>query len=242
MFEDIKVVFKARWFNMYKKYNNLIRSVLTFSVLFPILTMVMLMPVQASDQGIKLNIAPHDTFVSSSNHEYHATMDAKSAPPGGFFFINLTIPKGYNFVFPQSGKTIAKYTWFNKNNDSKVIVIIISNNTVTETVDIRFSLDSGRSYITKRGLNITNMVIGTTSLKFTKPTSINPGYLNLSFGGKPGPILSHEKTTVEVAKGVLKSPSIAGKYTWLLEAKNSSTGTAFTASDVVVVKKKGSQP
>ncbi|MCZ7395517.1 MAG: hypothetical protein ABOK23_13425 [Candidatus Methanoperedens sp.] len=230
--------FEVREINMYKKYNNLLRSVLTFLVLFPILMIVMSIPAQAPGQGIKLNIDPHDTFVNSSKDEYHATMNTESAPHGGFFFLNLTIPKGYNFTLPQSGKTIAKYTWFKMMNDPKVIVIIISNNTVIETVDIRFSTDSGRTYRTKRGLPITNMVIGTTSLKFTKPSSISAGYLNLSLGGIPGPILSHEKATVDVAKGTLKNPSIAGKYTWLLEAKNSPTGTAFTASDVVVVRKK----
>ncbi|MCZ7355589.1 MAG: hypothetical protein O8C65_01530 [Candidatus Methanoperedens sp.] len=200
--------------------------------------MVMLVPAQAPDQGIKLSIEPHVTVVSSSDHEYQANMQAESAPPGGFFFLNATIPKGYSFGLPSPGKTVIKYTWFNKMNKSKVIIYIISNNTANETVDVRFSTDSGHTYRTKRGLLMTNMVIGTTSLKFTKPTSGTPGYLNLSLGGIAGPILSHEMVKVELSKGTLTSPRVAGKYTWLLEAKNSPAGTPFTASDVVEVKKK----
>ena len=122
---------EVREINMYKMYNNLLRSALTFLVLFPILMMVMSIPAQASAQGIKLNIVPHDTVVNSSNDEYDATMNAESAPPGGFFFLNLTIPKGYMFSLPPHGKTVLKYTWFNKTNDSKVIVIIISNSPKT---------------------------------------------------------------------------------------------------------------
>jgi hypothetical protein len=224
--------------------NNLLWRVLAVLTLFPILMLAMTVPAQAPaqsqapDQGIRINIEPHVTRISSSDQEYQATMQAKSAPPGGFFFINVTIPKGYKFTLPSAGKTVLKYTWFNKTNDSKVIIYIISNNTATKTVDVRFSTDSGRTYRTKTVLPIANMVIGATSLKFTQPTFGAPGYLNLSLGGTAGPILDHEKVKVELVKGTLTSPSVAGKYTWLLEAKNSPTGTPFTASDVVEVRKK----
>ncbi|MCZ7361004.1 MAG: hypothetical protein O8C55_13110 [Candidatus Methanoperedens sp.] len=164
-------------------------------------------------------------------------MEVKSAPAGGFFFLNVIIPAGYIFNLPPSGETIAKYTWYDKAGHSKVIIYIISNNTIAETVDVRFSTDSGRSYITKRGLPITNMVIGTTSLKFTKPTFNKVGYLNLSLGGTAGPILRHEIAKVELAKGTITNPNVAGIYTWMIEAKNSPYGTAFIASDVVKVKK-----
>jgi hypothetical protein len=214
--------------------NNLLRRVLTILALFPILMTAM--PAQAPDQGIKLNIEPHVTFVSSSDHEYQANMHAKSAPPGGFFFINATIPTGYTFSLPLPGETIIKYTWFNKTNVSKVIIYVISNNTTT--VDVRFSTDSGRTFRTKTGLTITNMVIDATSLKFTAPTSGTPGYLNLSLGGTAGPILSNEMVKIELAKSRLTSPSSAGDYIWSLEARNSAGGIPFTASDVVVVKKK----
>ncbi len=223
---------------MYKTHNNFFRSVLTFLVLVPVAMIVILMPAQAPDQGIQLSLEPHVTFAGSSHQEYIAHMHAKSAPPGGFFFLNATIPKGYTFTLPSSGKTVIKYTWINKMNDSKVIIYVISNNTATKTVDVRFSTDSGRTFRTTTGLPITNMVIGATSLKFTEPNSGTTGYLNLSLGGTAGPILSHEMVKVTLADGTLTSPSIAGDYTWFLEAKNSPTGIPFTASDVVVVKKK----
>ncbi len=226
---------------MYRKYNNLLRSVLIFLAVFPILMTVMLTPVQAPPQApgqvIKLNIDPDNTSVNSAPG-YNAAMDSKNAPPGGFFFLNLTIPKGYTFTLPSKGVQVASYTWFNTTNLSKVIIYIISNNTVTETVDVRFSTDSGHTFRTKRDLPIANMVIGGTSLKFTKPTSISNGYINLSLGGFAGPILSHETAEVILANGTLKNPSTAGKYTWLIEAKNSPGGPAAIDSDTIHIRLK----
>jgi hypothetical protein len=235
-----------------KMNNKLLRSALTFLAIFPILFMVMSALAQAPNQddrpniephdnpshsshNIILNIDPHETKVNSSP-EYQATMEAKSAPSGGFFFLNLKIPKGYKFTFPSKGERVAQYTWFNKTNHSKVIVDIIANNTITKTVDVRFSTNSGHTFIKRRGLPITNMVIGTVSLKFTEPSSSNVGYLNLSLGGTAGPILGHEKVIVDLAKGTLKNPGIAGEYTWFIVARNNTV--SFTASDVVKVKSK----
>lgn len=213
---------------MNKKYNHSLLLVLTFLVVFPISMMAMSMPAQAPGQDILLNIVPIGFPKVDSTPGYFANMVTLKAPSGGFFFLNLTIPKGYTFTLPSSGKQVASYTWSNK-----IIIYIISNNTVTETVDVRFSTDSGRTYRTKSGLPIANMVIGATSLKFTKPTSISNGYLNLSLGGVAGPILRNNIVKVGLAQGTLKNPSLPGKYTWLLEAKNSPLGPAAIGSDSV---------
>jgi hypothetical protein len=222
--------------------NKSLQSVLVLLVSFTILVMAISMPAQAPGQDpgkhVFLNIVPIGVNKVNSTPGYFANMVTVSAPAGGFFFLNLTIPKGYTFTLPSSGKQVASYTWFNRTNVSKVIIYIISNNTVNETVDVRFSTDSGHTFRTKRDLPIANMVIGGTSLKFTKPTSISNGYINLSLGGFAGPILSRETAEVILAKDMLKNPSTPGKYTWLLEAKNSPGGSAAIDSDTIHIRLK----
>ncbi len=221
-------------------------SILAFVAVFSILIMVIPVPAEAPGQdaklgmyhgdtnhNIKLKVVPEDTRVDSAP-EYHVVMEAKSAPKGGFYFLNVTIPKGYTFSMPPSGKQFAKYTWFNHKNESRVIVYIISN--TTNTVDVRYSINSGRTFTTQRGLPVTNIVIGTASLKFIAPAKGSAGYIDISLGGTAGPILEHELVEVELAKGTLTSPCVQGDYTWMLEAKNSPGSTAFTATAVMKVK------
>ncbi len=220
-------------------------TILAFVAVFSILIMVLPAPAVAPGQdaksgmyhgdtnhNIKLKIVPEDTKINSVS-EYHVVIEAKSAPKGGFYFLNVTIPKGYTFSMPPSGKQIAKYTWFNHKNESRVIVYIISN--TTDTVDVRFSINSGRTFITQRGLPLTNIVIGTASLKFIA-TKGNVNYFNISLGGTAGPILEHELVEIELAKDTLTSPGVQGDYTWMLEAKNSPGSAAFTATAIMKVK------
>ncbi|MGB8217113.1 MAG: PGF-pre-PGF domain-containing protein [Candidatus Methanoperedens sp.] len=210
------------------------RSILVMLALISIL-IAMMSPVMADDTGIKIKIKPSSTIVNSTDDSYSATMTV--APHGGgFFFLNVTIPAGYNFSLPAAGKTVANYTMFNKTSHSnQVIINITSNNPVTETVDVRFSTDYGQNYSTSTNQPITNIVVGGSSLKLIKP-STNPGYLNLSLGGTGGPVLENDIVTVILANGTLKNPGIPGDYIWSLEAKNTPSGTAITSSDVVKIK------
>ncbi len=225
--------------------NKSLWSVLAFMAVFSILIMVIPVPAEAPGQdakpgmyhgntahNIKLKIEPEDIGVNSAP-EYHAIIEVKSTPKGGFFFLNLTIPEGYTFIMPPSGKQFARYTWFNHKDNSMVIVYIISN--TTDTVDVRFSTNSGRTFIMRRGLPVTNIVIGDASLKFTMPKGNNVGYVNISLGGTAGPIVEHEHAEVELAKGTLMSPGVRDG-TWSIEAENAPGGTAFTATDVVKVR------
>lgn len=206
---------------------RLIQSVLVL-VLFPVL---MSMPAYA----LQVSIMPSHTIANNTN-VITATMDPGSVPAGGYFFLNVTIPAGYNFALPVAVSTVSNYTMINKTSGAEQVIInIISNNPVAETVDVRFSTDYGATFSTSTNQPISNIVIGTSTLKLTKPTSTNPGFINISLGGTAGPILVNDKVIVKLAKDVLRNPSAPGKYTWSLEAKNNPFSTSDIASAVVTV-------
>jgi hypothetical protein len=211
--------------------NKSLQSVLVLLVLFPISVMAISMPAQA----MNLSMSPPLSVVSFT-YAYSATMDPQTVPPGGFFLLNATIPAGYKFTFPAAGETIANYTMFNNTaNSNQVIINITSNDSIAETVDVRYSTNYGLTYSTSTNQSINNIVIGVSTLKITKPGPSTPGYLNWSLGGTAGPILVQDKVTLKLPEQVLWNPADPGNYTWYVEAKNNPAGTAYTASDVVVV-------
>ncbi len=211
--------------------NKSTQSVLVLLVLFPILVMAISTPAQA----MKISISPSQSLVNST-YAFSATMEPQSVPSGGFFFLNATIPAGYNFTFPATGKTIVNYTMFNNTaHSNQVIINITSNDSTVETVDVRYSTNYGLTYSTSTNQPINNIVIGVSTLKITKPGPSTPGYLNWSLGGTAGPILVQDKVIITLAEQVLWNPAHPGKYTWYLEAKNNPADTAYTAFDVVDV-------
>lgn len=223
--------------------NKSLRSILTFMALLPILMMAMLTPTQADhyDRYIKIDIKPHNTIANSTDDAYIATMYPENAPPGGFFFLNVTIPKGYELILPAKGNIIGTYTMFNKTTWPKraqVIIKIISNDSIAKTVDVNYSTDYGFTYSMSRNQPIDNMVIGATTLKLTEPSASSPGYLNISLGGAAGPILKKNEVTVKMSKGTLRNPNPAKttKYTWYIEAKNPISEPYTGHDDVIIVK------
>ncbi|VVB84823.1 Uncharacterised protein [uncultured archaeon] len=219
--------------------NKSLRSIPVFLILFSILVM-MVLPAMAEEIGIKISIKPSSTIANSTDDAYSATMDPKSVPGGGFYFLKVTIPAGYEYILPASGKTVGTYTMFNKTaHSNQVIIKIISNDTTAETVDVKYSTDYGVTYSIIKNQSIYNMVFGASTLKLTEPTPTTPGYLNISLGGNAGPILEQNEVTLIMAEGTLRNPADPGKYTWYLEAKSSPTGTPYTGHDDVRIIKNG---
>ena len=222
-----------------RSFNKSLRHVLISSILI----MVMLTSAQADTntqayQKIIIYINPTLGMAGSTNDAYTATMIPLTVPSGGFFFLNSTIPAGYNFILPAKGKLIGTYSVFNQTKRANQIIIKIFSNKTSppETVDVEFSTNYGVAFQTKKNLPLENIVIGATSLKLTRPTSSTPGYLNLSLGGTAGPIMKNQIVIVNMAKGTLKNPGNSGIYTWKLDARNSPAGPAFTGSFPVLIR------
>jgi len=213
-------------------YNNLLRSILISSILM----IVMLTPAYADD-GISISVKPVVSKVLSSDVAYTGTLNVMNAPHGGFYFLRATIPGRYEFVMPPSGSLVGTYTMFDQKGLPQIIIKITSNNTMAETVDVTYSTDGGKAYNTKKGLPITDIVIGASSLKLTKPKPNKDGSLDLFLGGTAGPVNRKNKVIVEMARGALKNPNKEGDYTWSLVAKNNPRGKEYTASVVVKIIK-----
>ncbi|MGB8217115.1 MAG: PGF-pre-PGF domain-containing protein [Candidatus Methanoperedens sp.] len=214
--------------------NKALRSFLLFLVYVPVLMLVMLSPAYA----ITTTIKPYDVINGTNTDAYTATLDPTGGPLGGFFFLNITIPAGYILNLPPSGQTVGSYTMLNTTNGTNKVIINITSNTNSNDyfVNVRYSTDYGLTYSTSNNQNISNISIGASSLKITKPTSSSPGYINLSLGGAAGPISStNNRITLTLANGTLTNPSTVGTYTWNLAAKNSPTGTPYNSSNDVHV-------
>ncbi len=212
--------------------NRFLRSITVSLALFSVLLM-MALPALADKEDIKVIITPSVAIADSTSNSYRAFFIPTHVPPGGFFFLDATIPAGYEFILPPAGNEVATYIMSDHIVHKEVIVTIISNNTIKKTVDVKFSVDGGKTFNIIKDQPIDNIVIGASTLKLTEPTSTTPGYLSISLDGKSGPISKQSTVTLKMAKGTLKNPTKPGKYTWSLVAKNSPTGTPFTGhSDV----------
>lgn len=197
--------------------NNSFQSFLILSAYFIILLLVTLAPAQA----MKTTIKPGDSIIDSANDTYVAEFDPAGASVD-FYFLNITIPKGYILNLPEKGKTIGTYTMLNKSTGTnKVKIDIISNDPIAKTVDVNYSIDYGTHYNSaNKNKNINNIAIGVATLNLEEPTITEVGYINITLGGA-GPVVPEINTvTLKLANGILKNPSEKNKYTWFLEAKN----------------------
>ncbi len=212
-----------------------LRSITASLAIFSILLM-MTLPAFADKEELKIIITPSAAMAGSTSDTYRAFFITTHVPPGGFFFLDATIPAGYEFIFPPAGNEIVTYSMSDHKADKEIIVTIISDNPTTKTVDVKFSVDGGKTFDIVQDQPIDNIVIGGSTLKLTEPTSTTPGFLNVSLGGTAGPISKNSVVKLKMAKGTLKNPNIQGKYIWSLVARNSPASTPFTGEDVVRIK------
>ncbi len=212
--------------------NRFLRSITVSLALFSVLLMLAL-PALAAKEDIKVIVTPSVAIADSTFDSYRAIFISTHVPPGGFFFLDATIPAGYEFIFPKAGNEIVTYTDTDRVTHKEIIVTIISNNPTKKTVDVKFSVDGGKTFNIIKDQPIDNIVIGASTLKLTEPTSTTPGNLDISLGGTSGPISKNSMVKLEMAKGTLKNPAKPGKYTFSLVAKNSPTGTPFTGNSDV---------
>jgi len=206
------------------------------SFLLLVYSSILILVMSAPAYAISTTIEPTESIVNRFV-AYSVTLDPAGGPPGGFYFLNITVPAGYTLFMPASGHAFGTYTMLNITSGTNKVIIIITSNTNDPngySVNVTYSTDYGATYSNSDNQNMSNMLIGATTLNMTKPTASTPGYVNITLGGTGGPIdPATNNVTVTLASGTLKNPDTPGLYTWYIETKNSPTDIGNTSSNVV---------
>ena len=175
-------------------------------------------PVMADeDTDIEISISP-TTSIHDSIVPYEGTMRITGDRGINYYNFEVIIPKRYTVLFPSRGKIIGTYTMTDLRGHDKVEIIIYSNDSRHDLVDVKYTTNDGDSWRTVEGQNINHMTIGSTKLKLKKPTSSNPGSLKIDLGSL-GPISRGNIVKFEMEKNTLRNPSITGTYTWYVNAQ-----------------------
>jgi hypothetical protein len=147
-----------------------------------------------------------------------------------YYSFQVIIPKRYTVLFPSKGK-IGTYTMTDSQGHDKVEIIILSNDSNRDLVDVKYTTNDGHSWRTVTGQNINDMRIGSTTLQLIKPKSNKDGSLTIALGSI-GPISRGNIVKFEMEKNTLRNPIIKGTYTWYVNAWAGS----IKSSDHVDVK------